>query len=199
MLQWVPSICWGPSLLMVFSNKTFDYFRLARDIELMTGSKPSMYWMICWKYLSPLAMTAILVASFVQMALNGAGYDAWISDLGKTVVKPWPWWANILIFLLIGMSALWIPFVAILRQVTLYIRVYYSSLIFDRILEKLPNNLDLKFWYLMSCLKYIDLSYDRDLGFVDSRCGDTQASFSRVYQSGLIFDRILESGDTQAR
>ena len=130
---------------MVFSNKTFDYFRLARDIELMTGSKPSMYWMICWKYLSPLAMTAILVASFVQMALNGAGYDAWISDLGKTVVKPWPWWANILIFLLIGMSALWIPFVAILRQVTLYIRVYYSSLIFDRILEKLPNNLDLKF------------------------------------------------------
>ncbi len=39
----------------------------------MTGRKPSIYWLICWKYISPIAMVVILVASFVQMAVSGAG------------------------------------------------------------------------------------------------------------------------------
>ena len=98
------------------SKESLLCYRLARDIELMTGSKPSLYWMICWKYLSPLAMTAILVASFVQMAVNGAGYDAWIAEQGGTINMPWPWWAKILIGILIGMSALWIPAVALLLR-----------------------------------------------------------------------------------
>ena len=89
--------------------------RLARDIELMTGSKPSLYWMICWKYISPFVMTIILLASFIQLIVNGAGYDAWISELGETKVKPWPWWAIIMIIFLIGISVLWIPIVALLR------------------------------------------------------------------------------------
>ena len=48
------------------------------------------------------------------MAVNGAGYDAWIAELGGTINKPWPWWGKILIGILIGMSALWIPVVALL-------------------------------------------------------------------------------------
>ena len=81
----------------------------------MTGSKPSLYWMICWKYISPFVMTIILLASFIQLIVNGAGYDAWISELGETKVKPWPWWAIIMIIFLIGISVLWIPIVALLR------------------------------------------------------------------------------------
>lgn len=88
---------------------------LARDIELMTGSKPGLYWMICWKYLSPIAMMAILVASFVQMAVSGAGYDAWIADQGTTENLSWPWWCKIMIVGLIGISAIWIPLIPLLR------------------------------------------------------------------------------------
>jgi solute carrier family 6 amino acid/orphan transporter-like 15/16/17/18/20 len=88
---------------------------LARDIELMTGSKPGLYWMICWKYISPFVMTIILLASFIQIIVNGAGYDAWVSELGETKVMPWPWWAKIMIVFLIGISVLWIPIVALLR------------------------------------------------------------------------------------
>ena len=108
-------LCYIITYRIVFTMDISFSYRLARDIELMTGSKPSLYWMICWKYLSPLAMTAILIASFVQMAVNGAGYDAWIAELGGTINKPWPWWGKILIGILIGMSALWIPVVALLR------------------------------------------------------------------------------------
>ena len=41
----------------------------------MTGRKPSIYWLICWRYISPIAMVIILVASFVQMAVSGAGWS----------------------------------------------------------------------------------------------------------------------------
>ena len=81
----------------------------------MTGSKPSLYWMICWKYISPFAMLLILTASFIQLIVNGAGYDAWISELGGTISKPWPWWAVIMIVFLIGISVFWIPIVALLK------------------------------------------------------------------------------------
>ena len=41
----------------------------------MTGSRPGVYWLICWKFVSPVAMTGILVASVVDMSFNGAGYE----------------------------------------------------------------------------------------------------------------------------
>lgn len=56
--------------------------RFADDIELMTGSRPGIYWLICWKYLSPLAMLLILISSFVELVVGGSGYDAWIPALG---------------------------------------------------------------------------------------------------------------------
>ena len=32
------------------------FYRIARDIELMTGSKPNIYWLICWKYITPVVI-----------------------------------------------------------------------------------------------------------------------------------------------
>ena len=49
--------------------------RFSDDIELMTGSRPGVYWLICWKFVSPVAMTGILVASVIDMSFNGAGYE----------------------------------------------------------------------------------------------------------------------------
>ncbi|XP_071451814.1 sodium-dependent neutral amino acid transporter B(0)AT3, partial [Hetaerina americana] len=89
--------------------------RFADDIELMTGRRPGLYWQACWKYLSPLAMISILVASFAEIATEGSGYPAWVAGRGETENREWPNWAIGLIAVLILASALWIPVVAIAR------------------------------------------------------------------------------------
>ena len=90
-------------------------FQFSRDIELMTGSRPNYYWLICWKFISPLAMTAILVASLAQMALSGSTYEAWVASEGTTTAREWPGWCKAMAGGLIGMSVLWIPAVAGLK------------------------------------------------------------------------------------
>ncbi|XP_059468506.1 sodium-dependent neutral amino acid transporter B(0)AT3 [Neocloeon triangulifer] len=95
--------------------------RFADDIEKMTGHRPGMYWLICWKYLSPLAMISILVASFLQIALDGSGYDAWVFSEGTTERHNWPTWSIVLILTLILASVLWIPVVAICRSMGIII------------------------------------------------------------------------------
>lgn len=83
----------------------------------MTGTRPGIYWLICWKYLSPLAMLSILISSFVELATEGSGYDAWIRSAGDTERKTWPVWAVLLVLVLVLASVLWIPVVAIARLV----------------------------------------------------------------------------------
>lgn len=82
---------------------------------MMTGQRPGLYWLICWKYLSPLAMLSILFASFLEIAVDGSGYDAWVPSLGTTERHQWPVWALLLIITLVLASALWIPGAAICR------------------------------------------------------------------------------------
>ncbi|XP_055389681.1 sodium-dependent neutral amino acid transporter B(0)AT3 [Condylostylus longicornis] len=89
--------------------------RFSDDIELMTGSRPSFYWMFCWKYLSPVAMITILSASFYDLMTNGSSYPAWIAAKGMTEESEWPHWCLVTAALLIFSSILWIPFVAIAR------------------------------------------------------------------------------------
>ncbi|XP_055712703.1 sodium-dependent neutral amino acid transporter B(0)AT3 isoform X1 [Phlebotomus papatasi] len=89
--------------------------RFADDIELMTGSRPGLYWMICWKYISPLAMTTILTASFFDLAIRGSNYPAWNSLKGATDSLEWPHWCIAIAIIMILSSVLWIPGVAICR------------------------------------------------------------------------------------
>lgn len=84
---------------------------------MMTGSRPGLYWMICWKYLSPCAMITILLASFYQLLTEGSSYPAWIAAKGLTEKLEWPHWCIVIAFFLILSSILWIPIVAILRYV----------------------------------------------------------------------------------
>ena len=81
----------------------------------MTGTRPGLYWLICWKYLSPLAMLSILVASIVEIVVEGSGYQAWVPSKGVTEKHEWPMWSLVLITILILASILWIPVVAICR------------------------------------------------------------------------------------
>lgn len=107
-------------------------FRFADDIELMTGSRPSMYWMLCWKYLSPIAMITILTASFITLASEGSDYPAWNAAKGITEKLEWPHWCIVLAIVMILMSVLWIPIVAFFRYdlVVLLVRTILSTIFF---------------------------------------------------------------------
>ncbi|XP_023228941.1 sodium-dependent neutral amino acid transporter B(0)AT3-like [Centruroides sculpturatus] len=89
--------------------------RFSDDIELMTGNRPSYYWLFCWRYLAPITMITILIASFSKIATGDITYEAWDKETATTVTKEWPTWANIVIAILILMAAIWIPLVALLQ------------------------------------------------------------------------------------
>lgn len=93
----------------------FFILRFSDDIELMTGSRPRLYWLLCWKYISPVAMLTILTASFIQLFHEGSYYPAWDALTGATKRMEWPHWCIFLAILLICGSVLWIPVVAICR------------------------------------------------------------------------------------
>jgi solute carrier family 6 amino acid transporter-like protein 5/7/9/14 len=62
--------------------------RLYRDIALMLGSKPCLWWKICWCYVTPLTMSAMVVYSAVQMAPPTYGdyqYPSWAITVGWVV------------------------------------------------------------------------------------------------------------------
>lgn len=89
------------------------------DIELMTGQRPNWYWMACWKYISPLAMLIILLASLAKK-LTDTTYEAWDSTLGENVTREWPGWCKFLAASLILSPTLWIPGVAVAKYFRLY-------------------------------------------------------------------------------
>jgi solute carrier family 6 amino acid/orphan transporter-like 15/16/17/18/20 len=91
------------------------YFRFADDIEQIVGRRPGLYWLIYWKYLSPLAMLMILFASVWELVVDGSGYPAWVASTGETRRLEWPPWALVLISFLVLISVIWIPLVAICR------------------------------------------------------------------------------------
>ncbi len=62
-----------------------------------------------------MAMSLILLASIVDVLVSGAGYEAWDASQGLKVHKEWPLWAQMVILVLIGLSVLWIPLVALLQ------------------------------------------------------------------------------------
>nr|CAD7392186.1 unnamed protein product [Timema cristinae] len=85
------------SLVLTDSSQLTDdgFEKFADDIELMTGKRPGLYWLICWKYLSPLAMLSILVASIVEIAMDGSGYPAWVASKGTSERHEWPVWCPV--------------------------------------------------------------------------------------------------------
>ncbi|XP_060553326.1 sodium-dependent neutral amino acid transporter B(0)AT3-like [Ruditapes philippinarum] len=85
------------------------------DIEMMVGHRPHYFWLICWRYVGPLAMMGILAASLVEIVNKGTPYEIWDSLKGTTILVQWPWWCQVLAALLILMSTLWIPGVALFK------------------------------------------------------------------------------------
>ena len=59
--------------------------RFADDIEFMTGKRPWIGWMICWKYISPLALFIVLVALIAQQSQSPPAYSRFVGCLQVSV------------------------------------------------------------------------------------------------------------------
>ncbi|XP_052229693.1 sodium-dependent neutral amino acid transporter B(0)AT3-like [Dreissena polymorpha] len=89
--------------------------RISEDIELMIGKRPGYFLLICWRYIGPLAMLIILIASLVEVITKGTLYETWNEAQGVNTLVQWPWWCQLIAAMLILMSVLWIPGVAICK------------------------------------------------------------------------------------
>ncbi|XP_067040112.1 sodium- and chloride-dependent GABA transporter 1-like [Acropora muricata] len=90
--------------------------RFADDIEFMTGKRPWIGWMICWKYISPLALFIVLVALIAQQSQSPPTYSQFVGCLQKPFAgkgsKTWtqkalyPGWAVFIAVMMVLVSTL---------------------------------------------------------------------------------------------
>jgi len=78
--------------------------RLLKEIEFMTGSRPSIVWKYCWIMISPLTLLFILISMFVRHAKGkGSSYDSY----------EYPKWADSLGLFISFLSVMFIPIAAV--------------------------------------------------------------------------------------
>ena len=51
----------------------------------MTGTRPNLFWMVCWKYITPAALTVILIASFFNIVKENPSYKLYVGCLQQEV------------------------------------------------------------------------------------------------------------------
>lgn len=84
--------------------------RLCRDIEFMLGFRPNFYWRVCWKFLTPGLMTAILLYTLYDLKLVMA-VDA--DKKHGIVAVPYPLIAHVFGYCITGLGLLPLPLFAI--------------------------------------------------------------------------------------
>lgn len=53
------------------------FFRFSKDLQYMTGEAPSMFWLILWRFVSPVIMVALFVSSLISSLLDPPVYHAY--------------------------------------------------------------------------------------------------------------------------
>lgn len=103
-------------LIALFELVAISYIyglkRFCDDCELMTGKRPHFIIMLSWRYVSPILLLIIVLAT-VKEFKSAINYEAWLDD--HNVIKTWPDWCIVLGAVLVMVCIIWIPVVAILR------------------------------------------------------------------------------------
>uniref|UniRef100_A0A669DG14 Transporter n=1 Tax=Oreochromis niloticus TaxID=8128 RepID=A0A669DG14_ORENI len=94
--------------------------RFNEDIKFMVGRKPSIFWQITWRFISPLIVLVILVFYLVTQAQKQLNYLVW--DINSETFPaltsiPYPSWIYAVIFLLAGVPSLVVPMYALCRLI----------------------------------------------------------------------------------
>ncbi|XP_069032282.1 sodium-dependent neutral amino acid transporter B(0)AT1-like isoform X2 [Embiotoca jacksoni] len=94
--------------------------RLNEDIKFMVGHKPSIFWQLSWRFISPLIILVILILYLVTQAQQELTYLVWDpkSEVFPSLASvPYPSWINAVIFVLAGVPSLAAPLYALCRLV----------------------------------------------------------------------------------
>lgn len=86
--------------------------RFCDDCELMTGKRPPFLILLSWKYISPILLLIVIIATIHKFTIS-LSYEAWVGD--HLVEKIWPNWSITLGVILIMSCIIWIPAIAILK------------------------------------------------------------------------------------
>ncbi|XP_025874945.1 inactive sodium-dependent neutral amino acid transporter B(0)AT3 isoform X2 [Vulpes vulpes] len=92
--------------------------RFSDDIVCMTGRRPSLYWRVTWKVVSPLLLLTIFVAYIAVLVWTPLSYRAWNTQYARfpsLQEKSYPGWVQATCVLLCFLPALWVPGVALVQ------------------------------------------------------------------------------------
>ncbi|XP_031560121.1 sodium- and chloride-dependent transporter XTRP3-like [Actinia tenebrosa] len=101
---------------LVGVNWIYGAVRFEDDIEYMIKSRPGWYWKITWRFVSPVIVAGIIIASIVSMFLKTMTYAAWAPAKADVVDTEFPVWGFVVIALLILLSTLCIPIVFLVKR-----------------------------------------------------------------------------------
>ncbi|XP_070702332.1 sodium-dependent neutral amino acid transporter B(0)AT1-like isoform X2 [Pempheris klunzingeri] len=99
--------------------------RFNEDLKFMIGRKPSLFWQLSWRFISPLIVLVILVFYLVTQAQEELTYLVWDPNsfchlqekFPSLASVTYPSWINGIIFLLAGVPSLAVPLYALCRLV----------------------------------------------------------------------------------
>ncbi|XP_015198227.1 sodium-dependent neutral amino acid transporter SLC6A17 [Lepisosteus oculatus] len=93
--------------------------RFMQDLTDMLGFRPYSFYFYMWKYVSPICLCVLVMATIIEMAISPPGYNAWIQELASERFQGYPPWALAMCFTLIAVAMLPLPIVFIARQFNL--------------------------------------------------------------------------------
>ncbi|XP_048357246.1 sodium-dependent neutral amino acid transporter B(0)AT2 [Sphaerodactylus townsendi] len=110
-------------IVVILENIAMSYFygidKFMEDLKDMLGFSPNPYYYYMWKYISPIVLLSLLVASIVQMLLSPPGYSAWIEHKATEEFQNYPRWGLIVCISLIVLAMLPVPIVFLIRRFNL--------------------------------------------------------------------------------
>ncbi|XP_013882034.1 sodium-dependent neutral amino acid transporter B(0)AT1 [Austrofundulus limnaeus] len=92
--------------------------RFNKDIEFMTGKKPSIFWQVTWRVVSPLVVLIILVFYLVTQVQKKLTYLVWDPDsveFPALASVEYPAWIISIIIVIAGIPSMIAPFYALGR------------------------------------------------------------------------------------
>uniref|UniRef100_A0AAR2J391 Transporter n=1 Tax=Pygocentrus nattereri TaxID=42514 RepID=A0AAR2J391_PYGNA len=101
------SILFGVLVEAVGVSWFYGVDRFSEDIERMMGFKPGLYWRLCWKFVSPVFLLVVVIASI--LTTRELKYDNYI----------FPYWANLVGWGIAMSSMMFVPLYAIYKFLSL--------------------------------------------------------------------------------
>ncbi|KAI4876727.1 hypothetical protein NFI96_021071 [Prochilodus magdalenae] len=105
---------------MMAVSYVYGIDRFNKDIEFMIGHKPNFFWQATWRVISPLIVLVIFLFYLVSTASKQLTYIAWnpeSANFPTLEVLSYPQWIYVIIFILSGVPALFIPALALYRLI----------------------------------------------------------------------------------